>query len=68
MTQADPAQSTVEFRVCVLNEGTPYSPLHLPCTDVADAERTRESWAKDPDPNADVWVERREISPWERVA
>lgn len=69
MAERSPSsQSTTEYRVCVLNEGTPYGPLRLTCTDAADAEQARESWSKDPDPNADVWIERREISPWERVA
>lgn len=55
-----------QFRVGVINEGTPFGPLYLSCKDEADAERTRESWSKDPDPNAEVWIERRVIGPWEK--
>jgi hypothetical protein len=63
----DQLPSRSEFRIVVVNNGNVQNPLHLPCADEADARRARESWSKDPDPNADVWIERREISPWERV-
>lgn len=65
--KAELHQNAVEYRIGVINEGHPGYPLYLPCADAADAERRRESWQKEPDPNAEVWIERREISPWERV-
>lgn len=59
------SQSTSEIRVGVINEGHPA--FYLYCKDEDDAERTRESWSKDPDPNAEVWIERRVIGPWHPV-
>lgn len=61
----------LEYRVCILNDGTPHGPLELTCGDRAAAERKRESWAKDPDvgdaAGAQVWIESRVIGPWERL-
>lgn len=64
--------ATVEYRVCVLNDGTPHGPLHLSCAGPEEAERTRKSWANDPDlgevTGSQVWIESRAIGPWERRA
>ena len=62
----------VEFRVCVLNDGTPHGPLKLVCDDLEAAERERKSWAADPDVGeavgARVWIESRMIGPWEALS
>jgi hypothetical protein len=68
MADQRPAQSTTEYRVAVVNDGTPFGPLYLHAADAEAAEERRVSWSSDPgQPHAEVWIERREIGPWERV-
>lgn len=61
---------SVEIRVCVLNDGTPFGPLTIDCEDDDEAQRKFKSWRDDPElgvaVGAEVWIERRVIGPWVR--